>query len=743
MSGDTNSQENIYSVAVRAIALAQVYSHNEVTLEHILAALLEREDVIKCLKDLGIDTDEIQKELAVFIEDIQKTTNLLSPPIKSREFHEVFGRAIAFSKFSSRPSPNGVDVLLQLLQVTTQNSVITMLTKMGLDTKKIRNYILKDSKRSEDYTDTEPNDKPEAISYVKKYCINLNELAKLGKIDNVVGRLSETERIAQIICRRTKNNVVLVGAPGVGKTAIVEGLASNIVQKKVPEILQKSVIWSLDVGALVAGTRFRGDFEERMKFLLKAFSLLDESILFIDEIHMIMDAGSGNKGSLDVGNLLKPALARGSLRCIGSTTEKDWRQYFEKDRALVRRFKKLYIDEPSVEDAKLILLGVRSSYEIFHHVRYTDEALEAAVDLTNRYVHDGKLPDKAIDVIDEAGSRRRISGSEDQIINVSDIEEEVAKITKMPTRSIQEDESGPLEKLDKDLKAVIFGQNKAIEVLVNSVMVGRAGLRNPDKPQGSFLFTGPTGCGKSETARQLAKTLGIPLIKFDMSEYMEKHSISKLIGSPPGYIGFGDGAAGNGLLINAIDRSPSCVLLFDEVEKAHADVLNIFLQIMEDGVLTNSEGKVVSFRNAIIIMTSNVGVAQTEQQIGFVQSEIDIDHGLVNKVFLPEFRNRLDSIISFNALDKVSVSNIVDKFLSILCAAVRDRNITIEITDVAKRWLVERGYNSIYGARPLDRLITEKIRQPLSKQMLFGDLKNGGTVRIAVEAGELVLHSRT
>ncbi len=741
------SQEHVFAIALRAIALAQADFNIEVTLEHVLAALLERPEVEKCLKDLSIDQGALQIELQTLLDALASNALCISP-IKTKEFHEVFARTIAVSKFTPRGAPNGLDVLFQFLQMSSLFPTVTLLKQSGLDLKKLRNYIIQGTKqlhRGEEYSgDTEPSDKAEALEYIKKYCIDLNELAKLSKIDPVIGRLSEIDRIVQIIARRTKNNVALVGDPGVGKTALVEGLAYNIVQGTVPTIFKKSTIWSLDVGALVAGTRFRGDFEERMKFLLKSFSLIEEDdpILFIDEIHTIMDAGSGNKGSLDISNLLKPALARGKLRCIGSTTDKDWRQHFEKDRALVRRFKRLFIVEPSIEDAKLILFGLRTSYEIFHHVRYTDEALNTAVDLTVKYVHEGHLPDKAIDVIDEAGARQRISddGSK-ETVDVAEIEAEVSRVTKIPLQTIHEAETDRLEHLENDLRAVVFGQDAALRSLVNAVLISRAGLRDLDKAEGSFLFTGPTGVGKTESARQLANTLGLPLVKFDMSEYMEKHSISKFIGSPPGYVGFGDGAAGHGLLINAIDKTPSCVLLLDEIEKAHPDVFNILLQVMEDGILTNSEGRSVSFRNVILIMTSNIGVAKTEQNaIGFVPSEVvSVDEDAVKRTFSPEFRNRLDAIIVFEALDRVNIGKIVGKFINKLQELVQDRGVTIEITDAAKKWLAEKGYDPVYGARPLSRLITDKIKQPLSRLMLFGSLRQGGIARIFVENGVLTV----
>lgn len=748
--GNSN-HDNVTAVALRAIALAQARNHEMVTLEHILAALLERTEVQVCFKKLSIDHQTIQEQLTRFL-DGDTHERVMHAPIRTREFDVVIGRTLAYSQMHSRRSPSGLDVLLQLIQLPYEDSyAVTLLLQSGLDAFKLKRYLAHGTSmfqridHGEGYSiDNEPTEATEAVNYIAKYCINLNELAKDGKIDPVIGRLSELDRIVQITARRNKNNVALVGDAGVGKTALIEGLAYKIHQGDVPRILLNCTIWSLDVGALVAGTRFRGDFEERVKFLLKAFALIEDSqpLLFIDEIHTIMEAGSGNKGSLDVSNLLKPALARGKLRCIGSTTDKDWRQHFEKDRALLRRFKKIVIDEPSISDSKLILRGLASAYGNFHNVIYTDAALDAAVDLTARYLHEGRLPDKAIDIIDEAGARQRITDdNKKHLLDVADIEAEVARVAKIPAQDVKDDESQRLLRLESDLAASVYGQDEALKRLVNITLISRAGLADPTKPEGCFLFAGPTGVGKSEVARQLAKTLGIPLVKFDMSEYMERHTVSKLIGSPPGYVGFGEGGAGDGLLVNAIDNTPACVLLLDEVEKAHIDITNVLLQVMDDAKLTNSAGKSVSFRSVILIMTCNLGVSQTEQQaIGFVSTDTPgIDETAIKHAFSPEFRNRLDAVIIFNVLDRMSVAKVVDKFMRQLQAMIAERNITLDLTDGGKQWLINHGYDSVYGARPLGRLINEKIKQPLSRMILFGELKQGGIAVIAESEGELVV----
>ena len=747
------NRDTVTAMALRAIAIAEQYHHETVTLEHILLALLERTEVQKCLKELEIDGIEAQRSTEQFLSG-ETLVKVDRAPLRSQEFDMVMGRTIAYAKFSGRRAPSGVDILLQIVQYPDENSHAVMcLLQLGLEPMRLKRYVLQQGRaqRLEPTGDAfahdmEPQNRSEAIAYIKKYCTDLNELARQGKIDPVIGRTAELHRIAQIISRRGKNNVALVGEPGVGKSSVVEGLAFDIVHDKAPAVLKGCNIWSLDVGSLVAGTRFRGDFEERMKFLLKSFALLadEQPILFIDEIHMIMDAGTGNRGSLDISNLIKPALARGTLRCIGATTNRDWRQHFAKDRALVRRFKKLTVHEPSIEDAKLIVRGRRPFYEDFYGLKITDAALDAAVDLTARYVHDGRLPDKALDVIDEAGARQKVAGTQ-QTIDVAEIEVEVATVAKLPLNSVNETDRSRLQRLETDLLSNVFGQDQAIKRLVNSVLVSRAGLRETHKPEGCFLFVGPTGVGKSATAQQLAATLGVPLVKFDMSEYSERHSISRLTGAPPGYVGFRDGDVGDGLLVNAIETAPSCVLLLDEIEKAHPDLFNLLLQVMDDAHLTSAGGKTVSFRSVIVIMTSNAGVAKTEHSaVGFIQNdEPAIDEAAIKQYFSPEFRNRLDAIASFRALDKANIARVVDKFLVELREMVTGRGIILNISDAAKKWLVSHGYDAVYGARPLGRLITEQIKCPLSRLILFGDLKDGGTVDIHIRSGMLSVIART
>jgi ATP-dependent Clp protease ATP-binding subunit ClpA len=742
---DSTSHDQVAAIVLRSVAIAQTYQHEIVTTNHLLAALLECSDVEKGLKKIGVDVIPLQQKMAAALAGQRRGSQ---PPTRSREFDIIIGRTLAYAQFNPRRIPTGLDILVQMMQLPAEDSVaISHLLALGVTAHKLKRYIASIGHRSRldsaEGGDVEPSTKDEALAYISKYCTNLNELAAAGKLDPVIARDVEIDRITQIMARRRKNNIALVGDSGTGKTAIVEGLAYKIVQRDVSPTLHNATIWSLDIGGLVAGTRYRGDFEERMKYLLLSFSMIEdcEPILFIDEIHTIMDAGTGNRGSLDASNLLKPALARGKLRCIGSTTEKDWRQHFEKDRALLRRFKKLLVGEPSVADAKRIVHGLASAYSAFHGVHYSVEALDAAVDLSARYLHDSRLPDKAFDILDDAGARHRIDGVTTTLLGRPEIEAEVARIAQIPVQNLNKDVSERLSHLEDELLTAVFGQDQAIELLADTVLISRAGLSSPNKPDGCFLFVGPTGCGKSEAARQLAKVLGLPLLKYDMSEYMERHAVSKLIGAPPGYVGYGEGDAGDGLLVNAIDTSPSCVLLLDEVEKAHPDLLNILLQVMDDGKLTNSAGKSVSFRSVIIIMTSNLGVAATEQTIGFIPSDCpEIDMRAVRDAFSPEFRNRLDAIVSFKSLDRQSIEQVVEKFIRELGDMLVERHITIELKAPAKQWLCEHGYDPVYGARPMARLISEHIKRPLSRMILFGELKYGGTAILDVVEDALTVN---
>jgi len=572
---------------------------------------------------------------------------------------------------------------------------------------------------------------------LSNYCVNLNKKAQQGRIDPLIGRDSEIERTIQILCRRTKNNPLYVGDPGVGKTAIAEGLAKRIIEGDVPDVLLKSTIFALDMGSLLAGTRYRGDFEERLKAVVTELENQPGSILFIDEIHTVIGAGATSGGAMDASNLLKPALAQGTLRCIGSTTYKEYRNYFEKDRALVRRFQKIDVNEPTVDDAIKILQGLKTNYEKHHKVRYTPEAIKAAVELSAKYIHDRKLPDKAIDVIDEVGASRMLlpENRRRKTVTLKDVEEVVAKIARIPPKSVSNDDKETLRNLERDLKSMVFGQDGAIDALSAAIKLSRAGLRDAEKPIGNYLFSGPTGVGKTEVAKQLAKTLGIELIRFDMSEYMERHSVSRLIGAPPGYVGFDQG----GLLTDAVDQHPHAVLLLDEIEKAHLDLYNILLQVMDHGKLTDHNGKTVDFRNVILIMTTNAGAAEmAKSAIGFGATvRVGEDEEAIKRMFTPEFRNRLDAIVPFAGLTPEIVGRVVEKFVMQLEAQLADRNVTIELSSAAKEWLAERGYEPLYGARPLARVIQEHVKKPLAEELLFGKLAKGGAVKVGLRDGLL------
>jgi ATP-dependent Clp protease ATP-binding subunit ClpA len=570
-------------------------------------------------------------------------------------------------------------------------------------------------------------------SALKQFTVDLNEKARTGKVDPLIGRTPEVERTVQILCRRSKNNPLYVGEPGVGKTAIAEGLARKIIEGDVPDVLKPATIYSLDMGALLAGTRYRGDFEERLKSVVSELEKLPDAILFIDEIHTVIGAGATSGGAMDASNLLKPALSSGTIRCIGSTTYKEFRNHFEKDRALLRRFQKIDVNEPTIEDTIKIIAGLRSSFEQHHNVRYTPDAVKSAVELSARYIHDRKLPDKAIDVIDEVGAMQMLvpPSRRKKVITTKEIEAVVATMARIPPKSVSTDDKRVLENLEADLKRVVFGQDLAIEKLSSAIKLSRAGLRDPDKPIGNYLFSGPTGVGKTEVARQLASVMGIPLQRFDMSEYMERHSVSRLIGAPPGYVGYDQG----GLLTDAVDQHPHSVLLLDEIEKAHPDLFNILLQVMDNGKLTDHHGKTVDFRNTILIMTTNAGAADmARESIGFgAATREDAQEDAVKKMFTPEFRNRLDAIVPFAYLPPAVVSRVVDKFILQLELQLADRGVHIELDDEARKWLTDRGYDKLYGARPMARLVQEKIKQPLAEELLFGKLVNGGEVKVRIK----------
>ncbi len=745
---------NLEQTLHRALSLASERRHEYATLEHLLLGLAEDSDAATVLRACGVDLDKLRQDLGEFLDkDLSGlATERPGDPKPTAGFQRVVQRAAIHVQSSGRDEVTGANVLVALFSERESHAVyfLQLQDMTRLDAVNfISHGIAKAPGRSaqrptqgakeENAPENEREEKPgrRAQDALSNYCVNLNKKAAAGKIDPLIGRDSEIERTIQILCRRTKNNPLYVGDPGVGKTAIAEGLAKRIVEGDVPEVLAKSTIFALDMGALLAGTRYRGDFEERLKAVVTELEAHPGSILFIDEIHTVIGAGATSGGAMDASNLLKPALAAGSLRCVGSTTYKEYRNYFEKDRALVRRFQKIDVNEPSMEDAIKILRGLKTNYEKHHKVRYTEEAIRGAVELSAKYINDRKLPDKAIDVIDEVGASRMLQpeGKRRKLVTLRDVEEIVAKIARIPPKSVSADDKETLRNLERDLKAMVFGQDKAIEALAAAIKLSRAGLREAEKPIGNYLFSGPTGVGKTEVARQLASTLGIELTRFDMSEYMERHSISRLIGAPPGYVGFDQG----GLLTDAIDQHPHCVLLLDEIEKAHPDLFNILLQVMDHGKLTDHNGKVVDFRNVILIMTTNAGASDmAKEAIGFGSVEREgEDTEAIKRLFTPEFRNRLDATITFAGLTPEIVGRVVEKFVMQLEAQLADRNVTIELSSAAKEWLAERGYDRLYGARPLSRVIQEYIKKPLAEELLFGKLVKGGSVKVALRDDKL------
>ncbi|HTQ70707.1 MAG TPA: ATP-dependent Clp protease ATP-binding subunit ClpA [Acidocella sp.] len=745
---------NLEQTLHRALSLAADRKHEYATLEHLLLGLVDDPDALTVLRACGVDIEKLKKDLTEFLDkDLAGlATDRGGDPKPTAGFQRVVQRAAIHVQSSGRDEVSGANVLVALFSERESHAVyfLQLQDMTRLDAVNfISHGIAKSPGKSAPRPPTgsaepnEPGEREEKGSTkrgqdaLSTYCINLNKKAKDGKIDPLIGREQEIERTIQILCRRTKNNPLYVGDPGVGKTAIAEGLAKRIIDGDVPEVLLNCTIFALDMGALLAGTRYRGDFEERLKAVVTEMENNPGAILFIDEIHTVIGAGATSGGAMDASNLLKPALAQGTLRCIGSTTYKEFRNYFEKDRALVRRFQKIDVNEPSIEDAVKILRGLKTAYEKHHKVRYTDDAIRAAVELSAKYINDRKLPDKAIDVIDEAGAARMLlpENKRRKTVTLKDVEDMVSKIARIPPKSVSTDDKEVLRHLERDLKAMVFGQNAAIEALSAAMKLSRAGLRDPEKPIGNYLFSGPTGVGKTEVARQLAATLGIELTRFDMSEYMERHSVSRLIGAPPGYVGFDQG----GMLTDAIDQHPHCVLLLDEIEKAHPDLFNILLQIMDHGKLTDHNGKQVDFRNVILIMTTNAGAADMQKPaIGFGRTtRVGEDEDAVKKLFTPEFRNRLDAIIPFAALTPEIVGRVVEKFVMQLEAQLADRNVTIELSSAAKEFLAERGYEPLYGARPLARVIQELIKKPLAEELLFGKLVKGGAVKVTVKDGSL------
>ena len=724
----------------RSYQLAAARQHELVTLEHLLASLLEDADLVKMMKKAKGDTDALSKAVLGYLDTESNHVVVQSGTLQPRHTQllmNVVKKAKTQSMFSGRSEVGAVDLLLAIYGIADSPAAY-FLDQHGPSKDSVVELINKSQ-----VVDSESMDPAEAAETLEMYCINLNRKAENGKTDPLIGREKEVEQITQILARRNKHNVIMVGDAGVGKTQIIEGLAKRIIEKDVPETLLDKTIWSIDIATLVAGTKFRGDFEERMKAIIRAFRSLPDAVMFIDEIHMIMGAGNagGGNGALDAANMLKPPLSRGEIHCIGSTTQEEFRKHFEKDRALVRRFQKMDVNEPSIEDSKRILRGIAKYYEDYHGVTYETSALDAAVDLTAKHIHDKFLPDKAIDIIDSAAAWQKIKPINIRItaLTKKEIEAEVSRVAKVPVNTVKSTEAEKLAKLDLDIKNVIFGQDDAVDSLSSIIWLGRSGLREAEKTVGSFLFSGPSGVGKTEVAKQLAKIMGVEFIRFDMSEFQERHSVSKLIGSPPGYVGYSDGSAGSGLLINTLEKSPHCVLLFDEIEKAHPDVYNIFLQVMDNGMISGQNGKVVSARNAVVIFTSNLGAADSERpMIGFGDTErVGEDTKAINAYFKPEFRNRLDGIIRFNKLSKENMNKIVDKFISQLNDLSTKKRVNIVLDAAAKEWLIDKGFDRNMGARPLARVIQENIKKPLAKEILFGKLKAGGAVVVHLKDDKL------
>ena len=737
-----------------ALALANARRHEFATLEHLLLSLIDEPDASRVMLACNVDLDGLRKTLQDFVEEelASLVTDIEgSEAVPTAAFQRVIQRAAIHVQSSGRNEVTGANVLVAIFAERESNAAY-FLQEQDMTRYDAVNFIAHGVAKNSQYSESRPvsgadeeeheQAKPEDKSKetaLGKYCVDLNAKARKGEVDPLIGRASEVERCIQVLCRRRKNNPLLVGDPGVGKTAIAEGLAKKIVEGQTPEILANSTIFSLDMGALLAGTRYRGDFEERLKSVVQELEDHPDAVLFIDEIHTVIGAGATSGGAMDASNLLKPALQGGKMRCMGSTTYKEFRQHFEKDRALSRRFQKIDVVEPTVEDSIKILMGLKPYFEEHHDIRYTNDAIKIAVELSARYINDRKLPDKAIDVIDEAGAAQHLvsESKRRKTIGPKEIEAVVAKIARIPPKSVSKDDSEILRDLDAGLKRVVFGQDQAIEALSSAIKLARAGLREPEKPIGNYLFAGPTGVGKTEVAKQLADTLGVELLRFDMSEYMEKHAVSRLIGAPPGYVGFDQG----GLLTDGVDQHPHCVLLLDEMEKAHPDVYNILLQVMDHGQLTDHNGRTVNFRNVILIMTSNAGATeQAKAAIGFGRDRREgEDTAAIERTFTPEFRNRLDAVISFAPLPRSVIMRVVEKFVLQLEAQLMDRNVTIDLSEEAAAWLGEKGYDDKMGARPLARVIQEYIKKPLAEELLFGKLAKGGVVHVHVRDGSIAL----
>jgi ATP-dependent Clp protease ATP-binding subunit ClpA len=734
---------------------ARTKRHEFMTVEHLLLALLDNEAAATVLRACGANMDKLRRDLNEFIDS---TTPLIPQQDEEREtqptlgFQRVLQRAVFHVQSSGKREVTGANVLVAIFS-EQESQAVFLLKQQSVARIDVVNFIAHgiskvpgaaERDQEQEQSDEEGGEASASNHPLEAYASNLNELARQGRIDPLVGRENEVERVAQILARRRKNNPLLVGEAGVGKTAIAEGLAKRIVDGQVPDLLADSVVYSLDLGALLAGTKYRGDFEKRFKGLLHELRKRPHAVLFIDEIHTIIGAGAASGGVMDASNLLKPLLSSGEIRCIGSTTFQEFRGIFEKDRALARRFQKVDVVEPSVEDTFGILRGLKARFEQHHGIEYSDEALRAAADLAARYINDRHMPDKAIDVIDEAGAFQRLQPESKRVqrIDVAQVEDIVAKIARIPPKTVNTSDKELLRNLERDLKLTVFGQDMAIDSLSTAIKLSRAGLKSPDKPVGSFLFAGPTGVGKTEVARQLAKALGIELLRFDMSEYMERHTVSRLIGAPPGYVGFDQG----GLLTEAVTKTPHCVLLLDEIEKAHPEVFNLLLQVMDHGTLTDNNGRKADFRNVILILTTNAGAETASRaSIGFTMQDHSTDAmEVIKKSFTPEFRNRLDTIIQFGRLSHEVIKNIVDKFLTELQAQLEDKRVQLEVSDAARGWLATHGYDPQMGARPMARLIQDKIKRPLAEEILFGELaEHGGIVHIDLKGDELAFEYET
>ncbi len=728
----------------RALAHAAGREHEYATLEHLLLALTEDEDAVEVMTACKVNVEALHSELTEYIDD--NLSSLVVDQIDDQvrptaAFQRVVQRAILHVESSGRDEVTGANVLVSIFSERESHAAY-FLQQQDMTRYDAVNFIShgvakkpgmskpKPARGAAEKEDDPAKSNREALD---AYCVNLNEKAKEGKIDPLIGRQMEVERCIQVLCRRRKNNPLLVGDPGVGKTAIAEGLAKRIVDNEAPEVLKDAVIFSLDMGTLLAGTRYRGDFEERLKAVMKELEQQEKAVLFIDEIHTVIGAGATSGGAMDASNLLKPALQNGGLRCMGSTTFKEYRQHFEKDRALARRFQKIDVVEPTVPDTIKILKGLRTHFEEFHGLKYTDEAIKTAVELSARYLADRKLPDKAIDVIDEAGASQWLKpeGERLKVVDVETVEEVIARMARIPSKQVSKSDAQALKGLENDLRLVVYGQDNAIEALSTAIKLSRAGLREPNKPIGCYLFSGPTGVGKTEVAKQLASIMGVELLRFDMSEYMERHTVSRLIGAPPGYVGYDQG----GLLTDGVDQHPHCVLLLDEIEKAHPEIFNILLQVMDNGALTDANGKKIDFRNVILIMTTNAGASDAaKNSIGFGRGKREgEDTEAIKKLFTPEFRNRLDATIPFAGLSPEIIGRVVEKFVLQLEAQLSDRNVTIEMTEAAKAWLAKKGYDSDFGARPLGRVIQEHVKKPMADELLFGGLQHGGAVRVGFD----------